>query len=109
MEVGNGYIRQGERMINEKIVVEDKTYTVKDAVEHTPLGSSTCNGCAFLDSALTYCQDVIKPTAKEQLKSKYPLNTLVGGCGINKVIFIEDSIESIMNYLEVKLNEGELK
>jgi hypothetical protein len=63
--------------------------------------------CAFLKTDLVYCQDIIKPIAKEQLKSNYPLHSVVGGCGINEIVFIEDNIDSIMDYLEVKFNNEE--
>lgn len=99
--------KSDDQTVSLRIVVDDKTYIIKDAIERTVVGSTTCKCCAFLKTDLVYCQDIIRPIAKEQLKSNYPIHSVIGGCGINEIVFIEDNIDSIMDYLEVKFNNEE--
>jgi hypothetical protein len=52
-----------------------------------------CKGCTFIGKGERSCSEITDVTKMH--------------CGLDNFIYVEDTPESIMNYLETKLNEEE--
>jgi hypothetical protein len=74
-----------------RVQIQGKTYLVKEDAD-------SCLSCAFLKETADFCREIIKPQVRHLGNKPHR-----GGCATGEHIFIEDTHEAILQYIERKL------